>query len=299
VDACLIALLLELNEKRVGFTREWNWRPILKESLADYLLRTSLRDDVMFNHVYSKITAYLTSQFARAQNKDDLKLKSVNKNGELVYYIDKDNKTIDLIMLTPFLPFLCYKYWGGHIGQMLMIPLLESRIFQGLSYMKDNNILDREFHTRNSELLNIKTSIGTVTILYCKSQNKNCTVPWIIDFEALSDVTSPNSINRLLKQNNNGIGYTIFRDNSTHSIVLSKGDHSENAEWEQICYKLIELEGESSISTRPCGCWHITKNPRGIAGFLLNGNPTHQYIPKSAITAFSLRDIVDDIRMKT
>ena len=123
-----------------------------------------------------------------------------------------------------------------------------------------------------------------------------CTL--IFELTASENISSPNSINFYISRENAGDGYSIFRDNVNGTIILSKGYSISDDEWKHVCDALILSEGNTNDISGECGCWHITRNKNGIAAFLLNGNPSHLYVPRSAITAYSLRELVLSIRNK-
>ena len=296
VDACLAALFLALSENCVDFTDEKIWLPALKVSLADYSARTALQTEASFKETRGRLYSYLTNLFIRSKTKGDLVFHVMNEEGVMIPKITKDGKKTSLLMLMPYMPYLCYKYWGGVLGQFLLLPFWECRFYKDISFINTWKTLNSEITSLDEDIINMQTSVGEFSLLHCKPSDNDDNTPWIIDFFPTPRTISPGPINRFLKIKNKGIGYTIFRDPHTDTIVLSKGEGSRQLEWRLICDKLLELEGSANDVGVECGCWHVTKNPFSIASFLLNGNPTHRYVPKSKITAQSLADIVNDVR---
>jgi hypothetical protein len=298
-DAAVAALLTGLSEG-VELTDMKLWLPALKASIDDYRSRSTLKSDPLFAEAYGKVRNLLLTIFEREVKKGATLLTIADEHGRRIPRATKGGKTTEQIMMMPYIAALCLKYWGFELGQLILAPFWQTRIAREMAHTRATRALTRELRLTGAECETIETSVGRAEVIRCLpaelpiSEGVTMTAEsWVIDFEAGAQVSSPSAINRFLQTNNNGLGYTIFRDGRTGTIVLSKGSSTPQSEWETVCGALIEDEGSSDNADGSLGCWHATRGAAGLAGFLLNGNPAHRYVPKSAIDAGALADIVE------
>jgi hypothetical protein len=66
--------------------------------------------------------------------------------------------------------------------------------------------------------------------------------------------------------------------------ALFKGTHIPEDKWQRLVRVIESKEDE---------CWHIIERSDGtIAPFILNGNKTHQYVPRTALDDKSLVELI-------
>ena len=293
VDACLTAFYMGLREASPNFADRARWEPALRRSLSDYMSRTALKDEPGFDAAAKKITRYLTTIFARSQAAGELKITMTDKSGARVVKGRETGHETELNLLVPYLPYLCFRAWGWDLSQLVLFFLWEGRFRQEMSFAGAFQTLCASIPKKCADADALETPVGTLDIVSCGLTDKNGTPLKIYDFTSKGGI-APGPLNRYMRTHNAGFGLTIFRDASIHSTVLTRGEAVDMGLWERVCEALIEKEGASDDASGQEGAWHVTRNPNGIASFLLNGNPTHRYVPCTAITAKSLAQIVEE-----
>lgn len=293
VDACLTAFYLGLREPSPDFRNRAKWEPFLRRSFADYLKRSPMKEEPQFAVAAKKIKRYLTTSFLRAQSNGELKLTTTDKDGNRVVKGRETGHETDLNLLVPYLPYLCWRYWGGVLGQFVLCFLWESRVYQEMSFARAFDALCNAIpkDCPDTDADGLQTPVGPVRIASCELKNPDGVPLRVFDLTSKGGI-APGPLNRFMRTRNAGFGMTIFRDPAVRSTVLTKGEGVDMGLWERICAALVELEGASDAEETP-GAWHVTRHPNGIAGFLLNGNAAHRYAPQTSITAQSLARIAD------
>ena len=286
LDACLIVFYLALRSSDVRYRSRMSWEPFIQLSLEDFKARTPLREEKDFDKFYRKMKNYLIDQFAYRTSCGELKYNIPSPN-----HPNKSTEA-ELTMLVPYLPKLCFQYWGGILSQILLFPLWECRLFREILTTRCYRDLCKNIPSNTTESFSKKIETGTITVVCCKPQAGNESPIRIFDFAADKEACFPSPLNQYIKCNANGLGFGIFRNSQYKSIVLTKGSGIKPQLWKRVCDRLIAEEGQSD-DPQSCGAWHITQNSLGIAPFLLNGNATHRYTVISKITAVSLARIVE------
>ena len=292
VDACLTAFYMALREPSLNFRERARWEPSLRRSLSDYTRRTTLRDEPGFEVTSRKITRFLTVFFPRSLENGELKVTMTDKSGNRVVKGRETGHETDLNLLVPYLPYLCERTWGATVARLVLYYLWESRFYQEMLFSRSFNELCAAIPKKCAEADALETPLGVMNVVSCDVTNADGKPLKIYELSAKSGMT-PGPLNRYLRTHNAAFGLTLFRDTSIHSTVLTRGEGVDMALWERICETLVAREGASDDVSGQEGVWHVTRNPNGIAGFLLNGNPTHRYVPATAMTARTLAEIVN------
>ncbi|MDR0861750.1 MAG: hypothetical protein LBN30_03110 [Oscillospiraceae bacterium] len=307
-DGALSALLMALRDD-VPLSDRRVWLPAVRATLDNYRNRSPLKSDPLFADAYSKVRNLFLTTFDKEISKGATLLTYADEQGRRVPRKSKSGRTTAQIMLMPYIAAAVQRYWGAELGELILAPFWHTRIAREMAHTRVSRALTRDAKPTGAGYEELQTEVGRVTLIRCLPAE----IPiadgvsmtgesWIIDFDADETVAAPGAINRYLQTNNNGLGYTIFRDAHSGTIVLSKGSSTPESEWVAVVNALLEDEGSSdaqdlapSATGEPAeiGCWHVTRNANGYAAFLLNGNPAHRYVPKSAICADMLADIVE------
>ena len=290
MDGCLTAFYIGLQAPKPWYMDRRVWESTLRLSFEDFAYRTPLRSEPRFSSVYNKILKYLTDRFARAMDRGETKYTIPAENG-------KASVETELHMLVSYLPALCFRLWGAGLGQMLLYPLWECRVYREMMTERCYSELCKIIPAGAVSVEPTETNIGRISVNNCLISDDPEHPIRIIDFAPINGNNSPASLNQFIKNNAGGYGFAIFRNRLTGTIALTKGDKIDREMWERICNRLIEEEGQTEDPDNP-GAWHVTRNPNGYAPFLLNGNATHRYVPRSHITAASLARIVDEFLLE-
>lgn len=285
VDACLAAFYLALKTPGLNFRNKLAWLPMMRASLEDFAQRTALRHHPDFDAAYRKISNFMTDSFAyRAARGDTKYLIPAQQN------LAKTTEA-EFNMLTPYLPLLCFRFWGGALGQLLLCPLWECRFYSEMLNTANYRALRKLAPAKQDTFGPEATGIGRLTVRTCRNTLDSLPVK-IIEYAPAPGQGAPAPVNQYIRTELEGCGLSIFRNTGSGTMVIGKSEKIPAALWEMICDRLVALEGLSDDLTQ-CGAWHVTRNPAGLAPFLLNGNPTHRYVPESTVDAQQLADIVD------
>lgn len=300
IDACVVALL---GRSQVQYPKS-EWLPALEASLRDFQNRTVLKADPLFNDAYSKVKQNLTHVFQLHLQNNSTCLTVPTAQG--LREPQKSNGRVAFqTMLMPYLPLLCNRYWGPELTRVILLPFWETRVFAEILSIRGRRQLQQVFAARKKNNVSVPLTIGVLTFSSCPPSSSMLVadadpIPdtWILDLAAAPGITSPGTLNHFVNRTNAGYGYTIFRSKISDTIILTKGAAIEAAEWNAVCETLLQTEGSSSMQENIIGCWHIVQNEKGYAGFALNGNPSHQYVPRSMIDAQWLLSLLCSLRRK-
>lgn len=285
LDAYLAAYLYAIKSDSMPFETKSYWEPALKLSLGDFASRTALREYPEFQSSFHKVQNYLTNRFAY----------NAQRNG-LCYYIPNANKptktsSAKYHLLVPYLPYVMFRVWGGALGQCLLMPLWEGRILHDMMFSRTCAKVSENMSFDGEGVCSIP-EVGEIDVRMTKRFCVDGVSATVLDVTPINQMIPASAFNHVLKKIAGGVGFTIFRNPDTNSIVLTKGSNISQEVWERLCRELLELEG-SSDNCECCGAWHESRSINGLAPFLLNGNPTHRYAPSSRITAGMVVDMLD------
>ena len=298
VDVCIVAFILGVQNDGRALS-DTVWMPETKESMKDFARHTLQRNHPYFNNSFSYVNQLLSKNFVEGMRSEKNLLTIATGNGRIPK-TTKAGVTTKQIMLMPFLPSLLKKYFGEVLSKFVLMPMWDVRIAREIENATVKNILS--VTTGDEDIINAELDIGRISMLHLEKQTvgeKNQT--WLIEITT-EIISSPTALKNYLFRANSGDGYVIFKNAVYGTIYLGKGSAIDEAEWRAVCDQLLQSEGSSNIELNAenstCGCWHLTHNERGIADFLLNGNPSHLYVPRSSLTVFMLRAMVTTIRSK-
>jgi hypothetical protein len=125
---------------------------------------------------------------------------------------------------------------------------------------------------------------------------KKCPV-WVVSMTPAPDIIRPHkAITNFINGENYGCGLILIRDAVLNTTALLCCEGVPYEKWKRLVDEITDKEGESiepgEGNPEDCGCWHIQKNPGGYGNFILNGNKAHQYVPRSALDAAALCELV-------
>lgn len=295
VEACLAAFMMGINDKK-SFSKPEYWKQPAQDSLNYYakysLLQGEPKFTSVFNRLKSTILDYKTSYLVTTQ-----------ADGSKTERLDSHGNPIPQLLVMPYLAALCQDYWGPYIGHIIMAHFWESRLQSQLAYQKMAEILKQTLGDGTKEIPYVRTPLGAVSLRHvtgaaCQQDfNGKKYTPWVIEFVTNGVILNARApLGTYLNSANNGIGYVLLRNTSSNNVVLSQGKNGNYKTWEAIFQKLIELEGNADVRGRASGCWHKTENSQGkLADFLLNGNPAHQYVPRTSLDADSLVEMISNL----
>ncbi len=295
-EACIAAVLCALQEKKRFMTAGY-WREPVVASLNRYATQTRLREDADFGQAFQKlkrnICGFKGAKLRIKQPDGSLQQLQSGPSGK-----DGQQDPWQLLVM-PYIAALCQEYWGEDLGQLILSLFWEARILGDMGYAKIYGALEQLVAAGESEQ-SADTPVGTIHFRQVDSQAPDATGtlrrPWILELRPagrLANCRAP--LTSYLKNNNGGVGYTLVYPAEAGGVVLSKGAATDPEEWQKLVAHMLESEGNADEGQG--GCWHVVQNANGhLADYLLNGNPAHQYVPRTRLTAASLAEILAGLR---
>ena len=287
MDAAFAAYYYSMRNEYL-YQKKAMWEPVLTRSLEHFRETTKIRYEPEFQASFKKISNNLTKGFSYHASRGSLyysipNVKDPSKTSQETYHL-----------LVPYLPNILFHLWGDCLGQLLVYPLWECRILHDIMFTRTYSFLEKNVSYGMAETADWNTDIGTISIEYTKKYMVHDKPIMVIDFEPNNQSNTLSAVNNFIKRNAEGVGISIVRNASIGSIIITKGEKIPGELWEHICEQLVKEEGNSDDIGNN-GAWHITRNPSGLAPFILNGNPTHRYVRKSKVTVHDLVALIDSI----
>lgn len=286
VEASIVSLALAKYDNQSFYMPEY-WRQPALDSFQYYVDNCPLKSDPTFSISVNTLREWINNFYGakfRLRTNDgkpiNTKVGSQTKQNLIIYYLSA----------------ILQLYWGPVLGQIFMShyweALLQSQMtFRGIQDQLKNIVDSSRQHITQ------RTPYGDVTyfntgLMRTAAAGKSSRPIWILELVPRHGVVEARTpITYFLNQENDGVGYTLLRTHDTGTNVLTKGKGIFQQEWEHLCERLIAVEGNAD--DEPAGCWHRTYDSQNLlAGFLLNGNPAHQYVPKSQFSAITLAQLL-------
>lgn len=297
VEACITAFILGIHDKK-PFSNPDYWRKPAQDSLDHYAKHSLLKDDPKFSIAFGTLKTNISNVY----NFNRIYLTITESDNTKRQIVNKQGLPIKQLMLMPYLAALCQDYWGPYLGHIIMAHFWEARIQAQISYENIKDILKTTIGNGIHEIPYVRTPVGQLSFRHIpvmQNYNGKMRTPWVI--EIILNGVMPNAkapMLSFLNSNNNGIGYIILHNTGANNLVLNKGSNIDYTEWQLLWDKLILLEGNSDVvGNDVAGCWHRTlSNNKIMAGFFLNGNKAHQYVPHTSLDAESLLELVSQLK---
>lgn len=275
MDASITAIIYCL-ENNIELEKNFQYRgKLTRESMEHYFKYCPYREDALFNKSIQYMRATYSNQ-APSFLKANLPL----------------SKTIKQKLLLAQVCFALEVCWGKTISKAIMMNYWEV-IYQGQAI----------FNQAIKEL-NPLTTIKKETILHCKfgsfqkqeiplksKTTKNVNL-WLLYGEPTPMLSMGNKpLNYKMNQENDGYGFVFLNDLFSLKKAIFCGTKTPYNLWKKIVDHLCLNEPD---------CWHktLTYKSDKYASFLINGNPSHRYVPQSNLEFKDFIAIVSKITSK-
>jgi len=302
IIAATITAVIFANENSKYINDDAVLKQAVEESLEHYRKCSMLRDEVRFAEAYQTIRNNVLNFNVLFR---DAVLKRADGKGNVVP-IRRNSVLVPQVMLLPKLVLACRECWGPEVGQIIMYHFWEAEVFKQLSYIKMFSTLQTTIKD-DQEDLNVATQVGRLQfrkfdkiveeVVHTNTKTKQTSKVkrplWVISLAAAPDTVTPNRATlSFINKANTGFGIFMVQNVQQNTRAIFKGAQFPYSRWKRIVDRIMEREGNTDNKKLP-GCWHITKNENGqYAGFLLNGNKAHQYVPRSAIDIDTLAEVI-------
>ncbi len=208
---------------------------------------------------------------------------------------DSAGNTIPELLIFSRVCFACEKCWGANIRNVIATHFWEVVMQGQLNFYPVRNAVSEMF---DKNLNRMVSPVGFLRREVLPPMNLGggwkCPV-WIVSIAPDSSVFLPNkgimnyinaenNVDPNNKRNQKGCGLVLVQDTIRGTSALFKCSGIPDHKWE----KLVKL-----IKTKENECWHVVPNPSGgIAPFIVNGNKTHQHVPRTGLDATTLARLV-------
>ena len=267
MDSILTAIIYclehDINLERYPKEKETS----LKKSLSHFIEYCSYKNDIFFKPTINRIKNIYLNQLV------------IFKNAKL-----PKSKKDDQLLILGRISFALEKCWGENIARIIMVHLWEV-IYQG-QYSFEH--ISAELRHLNADDGSFRNSFGhfekrSLTVIH-NSQTEEF---WFFAVRSTPKLIKGNrAISNFINTHNKGRGIILIKNEFSCTQAIFKGRGVDQELWE-LFVDVINLEQE---------CWHITHSDNGnYASFILNGNPSHRYVPQSTITLDGIINIFRNI----
>jgi hypothetical protein len=285
IAATYVAIAFALEESRLVDDRQV-MLSVMDQDLAHHKQHSSFRSHGDFEARCQKMRSDLRNLPVIFK---DAVWKRKDRSGFMAP-VRQEGRTIPQILLLPRMILANREFWGEETGTFLNFHFLELLLADQLSFRQVRNLLDAtdwraDFDTR--------TEVGDLGFRRMDAKRGG---HWLLNFECGSTSLA---VSRAVKHyfnegEKNRSGVLLVRNTSLNTKALSRLGKFPQELWTRLVDFLIDREG-STDNPASMGCWHLEKRDGVYADFLLNGNPAHQYTPRSALDLDTLRRVLDDL----
>jgi hypothetical protein len=222
---------------------------------------------------------------------------------------DAAGQPIPQLLVLSRVCFACEHCWGTKLRDVITTHFWEQEFQKQLNFYAVEDAIESLFVQGKGRAV---TPVGvfTKTVLpeieadvrtrgpRPQTQKKRRPV-WVITVTPAAGIFKPNqAISSFINKKNEGCGLILVRDSMLGTSALFKGSAIPPAQWHRLVSEIVNKEGESNPplagnQSEPSGCWHVTYDSSGgMAPFILNGNKSHQYVPRSGLDATALCELV-------
>lgn len=288
MDVCITAILYCLQENIDLIGDPDGKRRSLEASLDNYAANCPHRDNRDFGDALHWIRSNYLDQagaFADAFLMQDEKTPIRDATGA----------PIPELFILGRVCFACEQCWGANIRDLIATHFWEVAMQGQLNFYPIKRSVEEMF---NRNLAKLVTGVGFLRkeILPPIGLGGGWKCPvWIVSISPNSSVFLPQKgIQNFINENNNidpgnkknkkGCGLVLIHDSIQGTSALFKCSGVPESKWERLVKLIKEKESD---------CWHIVPNRKGgIAPFVVNGNKTHQYVPRTGLDITTLARLV-------
>jgi hypothetical protein len=222
---------------------------------------------------------------------------------------DAAGQPIPQLLILSRVCFACEHCWGTKLRDVITTHFWEQEFQKQLNFYAVEDTIKSLFATGKGRAV---TPIGAFTrtglpeimadVRTAGAQQqiqKKKRPVWVVSVTPAAGIFKPNqAISSFINKNNGGCGLILVRDTMVGTSALFKCSAIPQTQWQRLVSEIINKEGESNPSlagneSESSGCWYVPRDSGGgIAPFILNGNKSHQYVPRSGLDATALCELV-------
>jgi hypothetical protein len=206
---------------------------------------------------------------------------------------DSGGNVIPQLLLISRICFACEHCWGPQLRDVIATHFWEGELQNHLHFAAVEEAIDAAI---KDQKIRVVTPAGTITHNVLKEmevmvadhrggpKKPRRTKLWIMTMTPAAGVSrASQALQHYLNEHNYGCGLVLMKNATLGTSALFKGSSLPDAKWQ----KLVKL-----ITSKEAECWHVIHQSTGtIAPFIVNGNKTHQYVPRSALDSATLVEL--------
>jgi hypothetical protein len=279
IDACLVAVIF-CRENRIDLIADPNAkRDSLIASLENYITHSPHTSEPRFADAVNRMRSIFGDQ---------------QRTFQQAILRPPSGKSLPQLLVISRICFACENCWGEPIRDIIATHFWEGELQNHLHFYAVEDAVKAAIR---SQRIKVSTSVGTIThnILRemeimapdyrggpLKKRRVNVLVVTMTPAAGVSRVHQ--AIQNYLNENNHGCGFILLKNAALGTSALFKGSHIPEEKWQKLVNVITSREGD---------CWHVIERSDGkIAPFILNGNKTHQYVPRTGLDDKALVELV-------
>ncbi|PIT04468.1 hypothetical protein TSA1_29700 [Bradyrhizobium nitroreducens] len=279
VDACLVAVVF-CQENRINLLDNPDLkREALISSLENYIVHSPHTDEPRFDDAVNRMRSIFGDQ---------------QRTFKQAILGTPAGKSTPQLLLISRICFACTHCWGEAIRDVIATHFWEGELQNQLHFYA---VEDAVGAAVRGQKIKVSTQVGTITHNVLREidvmapdhrggplRRKRAHV-WVVTITPVAGVSRIHqAIQNYLNENNHGCGFILLKSPASGTAALFKGSHIPEEMWRRLVNTITSREGD---------CWHVIERSDGtIAPFILNGNKTHQYVPRTGLDDKALVELV-------
>jgi hypothetical protein len=285
VDACLVAIIYCLENGLDLTGNADDKKASLEGSLENYILKSPHASHERFEEAVHRIRSIYYDQgmvFKQAVLQ--------NRYGPIK---DTRGQSIPQLLLFSRVCFACEQCWGPQVRDMIATHFWEGELQNHLNFGEVEEAIDAAVRGQQTRAI---TPVGTITRHVLREADAMVAErrggrkelkrikPWVLTMTPAAGVSrASQALQHYLNKHNFGCGLILVKNSGLGTAALFKGASVPEGRWQ----RLVQL-----ITSKEQECWHVIHQSTGtIAPFIVNGNKTHQYVPRSALDSTTLVEL--------
>jgi hypothetical protein len=279
IDACIVAVIYCLQNKIDLYSDSESKRDALIASLENYIEHSPHSSDLRFGDAVNRMRSIFGDQRTTFQQ---------------ALLRDHSGRSFPQLLLLSRICFASEYCWGPQIRDIIATHFWEGELQNHLHFYAVEEAVDMAV---KGQKIKVSTPVGSITHNVLREMEimapdgrkgplrRQRANVWVLTMTPAAGVARAHqAMQNYLNDNNYGCGFILLKNSALGTSALFKGSHIPEEKWQ----KLVNI-----ITSKERDCWHVIHRSDGkIAPFILNGNKTHQYVPRTALNDKALVELI-------